>query len=64
MQEIITHRKWRTSWATMLKEKAVEARTDLREVIARFDLFVRPILDALADDAAPPSRWEPGGPWT
>lgn len=64
MQEIIADRRWQTSWATMLKEKAVEARTGMREVTVRFDVFVRPILDALADDAQPPTHWKPGGPWT
>jgi hypothetical protein len=57
----LTGRRWQTDWAAMLHEKAVAQPTDLAEAIARFDMFVRPLLDAL-NGGAPLGRWTAGRP--
>src|SRR5690606_5761504 len=62
MRTELTGRRWQTDWATMLREKAVAGPMDLATAIARFDGFVRPLLDAPSGGASPP-RWERGGPW-
>lgn len=56
-------REWRTAWATMIREKAVSRPMDLAEAISRFERFVRPVVEALADRHTLPDTWEPGGPW-
>lgn len=64
MHEMIGHRGWQTAWAAMLKEKVVVSPLDLRDAIARFDTFVRPVLASLATDVTMPGLWAPGGPWS
>jgi hypothetical protein len=54
-------RRWQTDWATMLREKAVAQPMELADAIARFDGFVRPLLEAAAG-AAPPGTWSAPGP--
>jgi len=56
-------RKWRTAWATMLREKAVVEPLELRVAIERLDTFLRPVLEAVGDRSEPPRKWHPGGPW-
>jgi hypothetical protein len=57
----LTGRRWQTDWATMLREKAVAQPMELADAIARFDTFVRPLLDAVGG-AAPPGKWTAPGP--
>lgn len=56
-------KKWAARWALMRKEKAVAVPGELAEVLALFDMFVRPLLLALAGGTQP-REWEPSGPWT
>ncbi len=63
VHEVAGDRGWQAAWATMLREKAVARPVDLRAAVARFDAFVRPVLEALAAELEPPERWEAGGPW-
>jgi hypothetical protein len=46
------------------REKAVAQPLKLREAIERFDAFVRPLLEGLAEEEPrSPGGWEAGGPW-
>lgn len=63
MREVAGDRKWQTSWATMLREKAVVDPVELRIAIDKLDRFIRPILVALASGDVPPGTWDPRGPW-
>lgn len=45
------------------KEKAVVPSLDLTDAVQQFDRFVRPLLAALVEGAAP-GRWPPEGPWS
>ncbi len=57
-------KKWRQQWQKMVKEKAVSNAPALDEALARFDTFVRPVLQALTLREVLVARWTAGGPWT
>ncbi len=63
MREVVGERAWATAWATMQREKAVRQPMELREAVARFDVFIRPLLRCLGSGGPSPERWEPTGPW-
>ena len=53
----------RREWAKMLKEKRARLQVELHEAVAQFLTFVRPLLEAMAEEAECPTRWFEGGPW-
>lgn len=46
MTEEMKGRVWETDWATMRREKAVQASLELRDAVKRFAAIVRPILES------------------
>jgi len=64
LRDAAGERAWATAWATMLREKAVAKPIDLHEAVDRVDVFVRPVLEALAEEEPrTPGWWAAGGPW-
>lgn len=63
MRQVLTGRRWQTDWAAMRREKAVVGLLELSDAVARFDLFVRPLLAAI-EGRVTVARWPAGGPWT
>lgn len=64
MRAVLVGRKWQVDWAMMLRDKVVARPVELDDAIFRFDVFVRPLLQAL-EGASPPGRWiAPGPGWS
>lgn len=63
VQKTLKGRKWQGHWSTMVQDKAVTSPMSLAEAIARFDVFVRPLILAV-DGGDAPVAWPEGGPWT
>jgi len=63
MRAELVGRRWRTDWATMLRDKAVIRPIELAQAVHQLPPFVRPILVAL-ESGEELRNWSPGGPWS
>ena len=62
IRETLKGRAWETDWSTMVRDKAVTNAPTLAQAVAKFDVFVRPVIVALADGPVL-VRWPATGPW-
>jgi hypothetical protein len=64
LRTMLAGRRWKTDWATMLREKAVAEPVALEDAIAKFDAFVRPLLSAMSGGVVPLQWRAPGPRWS